>query len=141
MRFIFASIFLFITLNSYCQSKSIYLELNDKFLNDNDPQKIGAYELLLKISNSENDDKDYFKFLLNVNPDKTFDENGLEITVPKILTIEKLEKKSFCRIHKLLSDSNPIYLVKKIGENKYKSWACMYIGTYRNIVITKPGRI
>ena len=118
----------------------LYLEMDNQFVNLNGDKKTNAYEIQLKIINKKTGDNDYFNFIVNTDIEKDFEENSTEIILSSILTVEKLKKKTFCEIHDLLS-SKTICLVKKIEKNKYKSWISMYMGTYRNLVITKPGKI
>ncbi len=140
MRFILVFLFNLIAFNSYSQSETLFLEVNNQFVNNNDPKNIGVYELQLKINNEKTNDTDYYNFIINTDNEKTFIQNGTEFIGEQFLTIDNLKRKTFCEIHDLLSSSKRICLVQKV-ENKYKYWITMYVGTYRNMEITKPGKI
>lgn len=132
-------IIFFISSLSYSQNPEIYLELNDQILASNKNTEMGVFELSLRIKNSKNGDEDNYTFIANLDGNKSFEDNGVEIPTIKYTTVEDLKSKTPCELHDYLSKQRISFV--KIINGKYKRWFAMYTGTYRNLVITKPGRI
>ena len=128
---------------SFCQEKSLFILIDDDVHMERGEAPLkGVYEFNLSIQNTNSKNIDYFKFVINCNGNKSFEENGVDFKTNKdsILTIDDLKKMSFCDIHELLSNATYVYVVKKDKtKNTFKKWLTGYYGTVRNKIISKLG--
>ena len=123
MKLIIAIFLTTLSIVSYSQNGTVFIEFNKDFELFSKDEGLGAYEYILQIHS------DYYSFVLNLDPSKSLEGNGVEVTSPKILTIKELKSMGFCDIHNLFSD-NKIFLVKQ-ENNQYLSWFTFFYGTMR----------
>lgn len=136
---------LVLTLNfGFCQSQRIYLAIEDYHdLQLDNNNNIGVYTYRLSILNPKTGDTDNYNFIANLDPQKSILDNGtdFEIENKTILTKSDLQKKSPCEVHDLCSNfSVSLIYIDKVTK-KAKHWLVMYLGTNRNIVITKHSKL
>ena len=135
MKFIYLIFSLIISLTAFAQKQKVYLEMDNEYKLYAQDELLGVYEFNLGIRHQGRTDIDYYSFVLNVDGQKTFEENGITIEKTNVITTKELEKKSFCDTHNLFSDSQ-LYFIKKI-DGHYKVWSTFYYGTIRNAVRQK----
>lgn len=131
-------VILLLSLQTVAQTKKFYLEIDDALTISNKNETIGAYEFRLAIHHhNTQQDTDYYNFIVNVEPGKTFENGGTAISEPVMLNSDEIKKLYACDVHDLLSQAIEIYLVKKKPDQKYDAWKATYFGTVRNLVVTR----
>ena len=135
MKFINLILSLTISFTAFAQKQKVYLEMDKEYKLYAQDKLLGVYEFNLGIRHQGATNIDYYSFVLNVDGQKTFEENGITIEKPNVITTNELKKREFCDIHNLFSDSE-LYLVKKV-DGLYKVWSTIYNGTIRNAVRQK----
>lgn len=135
MKNIFLMILLLIPIICHSQDEPIFIHLDDtSFAIKKDSNNLGGYECVLTIKGLK--DIDSYNFRIVLDNTKTFDENGVVISQPNLMSIESLKKMPACDLHVKFSYNQVVYLVKKdIVSGIFKRWIAMYVGTSKNLFI------
>ena len=124
---------------TYSQKNPLYIDIGTL------PQRIqsNVYEATLNIRSNSTNDVDYYTFniIADIGLDgKLLDKGFLIPTTFKSSNFD-LEKMEPCAVHDLLSKQGIIVVQKDKLSDSYFGWHAIYMGTYRNLVITHPGRL